>query len=253
MVLGSQRSGSTLLGMALQAHGGIEIIEENNPAFHVRSASSPIQIDLQVVNAYKQEEGKLVGFKSPRDSHRIAEIIRTIPQIRIAWITRDIFQVVASMASLRMQSGATWANSFTHEEIIKYLLVKRNDSEIAELYEWARSLQDERERSIVLASVCWFSKHRLEVDAVAAWPELIHRISYEDLVAQPEVTLRELLDFLGIEWSPETLNHPAVLSGKRPGGTTTDRSIDSKSLDKWRSELSREDLELIDRVVRRLK
>jgi len=253
MILGCQRSGSTLLGMALQAHSGTEIIEENNPSFHVRSASSPIQINLQAVNEYIQEHGKLVGFKSPRDSHRIAEIIRTIPQVRIAWITRDIFQVVASMASLRMPSGATWANSFTHEEIIKYLLVERNDLEIAELYQWARSLKNERERAIALASVCWFTKYRIEVKSIAKWPTLIHRLSYDELVSQPEKTLRRLLGFLGLEWSPATLNHPTILTGVRPGGTVTNRSIDSKSLDKWKSRLSENDLGLIEMVIRRLE
>jgi hypothetical protein len=239
--------------MALQAHSDIEIIEENDPNFHVRSASSPIHINLQAVNEYKQESGKTVGFKSPRDSHRIAEIIRTIPQVRIVWITRDIFQVVASMASLGMPSGATWANSFTHEEIIKYLLLERDDLELAELYQWARSLKDERQRAIALASVCWFTKHRIEVKSVATWPALIHRLSYEDLVSESEKTVRKLLQFLGIEWSPATLDHPSILTGSRPGGTMTNRSIDSKSLEKWKNRLSQKDLELVETVIRRLE
>jgi hypothetical protein len=248
IILGCQRSGTTLLGMALQAHPDIELIEENNPCFHTQYALTK-QINLSAVKEYSSTDRKLTGFKAPRDSHRTEEIVFNVPLTRILWISRDIYQVVASMISLRMGTNITWAIAFAPKEIIKYLYTEKSDYKIAELYQWALSQQNTRKKSIALASVCWLTKQRSERKSIARWPELISRVSYSELVSSPKDTLVHLLDFLEIDWHPAVLDHSSILSGSRPGGSTTTRSIHSDSINKWKNELSGEELKLIDMIV----
>jgi hypothetical protein len=251
LILGCQRSGTTLLGMALQAHPGIDLIEENNPRFHNQYALTK-QLNLHAVKEYAPEGCELVGFKSPRDSHRCEEIIRTIPRVRIVWISREIYQVVASMVSLRTGPGSVWALDFAPREIIKYLYAEKEDHELAEQYGRARSLGDARQRAIALATVCWIAKQRSELKAIGRWPERTSRLSYDNLVTKPGDTLSRLLEFLGIHWDPAVLDHAGSLSGTRPGRSNTSRAIDSGSVTKWKKELSGDELQLVDLIAQEI-
>jgi hypothetical protein len=64
----------------------------------------------------------------------------------------------------------------------------------------------------------------------AALPLNAHRIAYEKLVAQPESKLRQVTDFLGLEWSDRLLDHRRT-AGQRG-------AIDTPSYDQVVSELS---------------
>jgi hypothetical protein len=63
-------------------------------------------------------------------------------------------------------------------------------------------------------------------------------VRYEDLVLRPEPLLRELLDWLGEEWSPSVLEHHAVQGsrgGRRKveGRSLVDDPIDVARVSKW--------------------
>lgn len=106
---------------------------------------------------------------------------------------------------------------------------------------------------------------------IAHWtkanPELLHQAAelgddfilcrYEDLVLQPEATLRELLEWLGEPWSPAVLEHHIVHSARGTqrqveGRTRTDDPIDISRVSKWVDETSPQDLDLMARRTRRL-
>ncbi len=70
-------------------------------------------------------------------------------------------------------------------------------------------------------------------------------VRYEDLVTEPEPTLRELLAFLGEEWSPELLRHHEVHRDRgtprlAEGGTRTLDAIDASRRTRWIDELDSE-------------
>lgn len=48
----------------------------------------------------------------------------------------------------------------------------------------------------------------------AALPLPVHALVYEELVADPEPALRPLLEFLGLEWRPELLDHRATAKAR---------------------------------------
>jgi hypothetical protein len=45
-------------------------------------------------------------------------------------------------------------------------------------------------------------------------PLQVHRIVYEDLVAQPEASLKPLVDFLGLDWRDELLDHRSTAKAR---------------------------------------
>ena len=47
-----------------------------------------------------------------------------------------------------------------------------------------------------------------------ALPLTIHTLVYEDLVSDPEAALKPLIDFLGLEWRAELLDHRATAKSR---------------------------------------
>lgn len=50
-------------------------------------------------------------------------------------------------------------------------------------------------------------------------PLKVHTLVYEDLVTDPEQSMRPLIDFLGLEWRDELLDHRATAKARGPIGT----------------------------------
>lgn len=251
LILGSQRSGTSLLGMALEAHKNIELIEENNLEFHQQYALTKL-IDLRAMSQYQSSRGIMTGFKAPRDSHRIKEFIDAIPDIKMIWISRNIYQVVASMITLRVNGKIPWATNFAPKEIIKYLYTYTDDYAIASSFSTASNLQEERKASVALATICWLSKNRCENHSCKLIPNQTFNVDYNKLVTKPEETLSSLLRFLELEFDPSVLTHSNLVSGNRPGGSSSDRDIDIVSIDKWKDVLSNEEIQMIDTIVEQI-
>ena len=75
-------------------------------------------------------------------------------------------------------------------------------------------------------------------------------LRYEDLVLETETTLRNLFEFLELDWEPAVMNFHEVQSASRdpvkfaqnPEAT---RPLASSSIGRWKTDLSEEDLNLI--------
>jgi len=249
IITGCQRSGTTLLGMILEAHPRIDLIDENNPHYH---PVGEITYELDVEAAAKPHRGNSVlGFKAPRDSHRVAEIVQGIPHLRVLWIERDILQVVSSMLSLKVKNGV-WAMEFAPREIRKHIAATAD--EIAQqLFVSAGELAEESDREVFLAALCWLVKRDQRREAQRAYAPIILHLTYDDLVLDPESSIRRILEFLNLDWHDAVLSHHSEIDSSpefpRPGGAVSARPVDADSLSKQKSMGDR-DRFIVSAVVR---
>src|ERR671914_746765 len=93
--------------------------------------------------------------------------------------------------------------------------------------------------------------------AAAAYGDRFAIVRYEDLVLQPEPVLRELLDWLGEEWSAGVLEHHAVQGsrgGKRKveGRSLVDDPIDVSRISKWTTRMNERQRAILRRRLERL-
>ncbi|HVV75035.1 MAG TPA: sulfotransferase [Mycobacteriales bacterium] len=95
----------------------------------------------------------------------------------------------------------------------------------------------------------WRRSTRQLVHAGARLGDRFMLVRYEDLVTQPEPTMRALLTAIGEPWSDDVLAHHEVQPrSESTGFTRTDRAVDTRSLAEWEGELRPAEL---DRVVAR--
>ncbi|MBA3618768.1 MAG: sulfotransferase [Acidothermales bacterium] len=98
----------------------------------------------------------------------------------------------------------------------------------------------------------WLRANRELVNQGARLGERFLLCRYEDLVLEPEKTLRELFDWLDEPWQPQVLQHHEVQRDKGApqvvdGRTRSDDPVDTERVAKWMTGLDVDDRELLRR------
>jgi len=188
-LVGFPRSGTTLLDTFLMGHPDTEVLEE----FHMLGAAEAVLANHALLpdrsadqlerarRAYYDDLDRhvdrafpgLVVDKMPLNMLGLPVIHTLFPEARVIFAQRHPCDAVLS----------GFMQSFTlNDAMASFLTIEGS----ADLYDAAMSL---------------FSAAR------AALPVAVHTLVYEELVADPEAALRPLIDFLGLEWRPELLDH----------------------------------------------
>jgi len=212
-VVGTQRSGTTLLVRMLSAHPNLFVINEigdiqgllssaktGSEAYECINAKfqSKKQISIQDVLA-SQGKGRW-SVKDPSLTYCLDEIRRLFPNSKIIFIVRD---------------GRAVANS--------YLQVKWGVANIYAAGErWKREVEIQRQFWERHPDVCW-------------------HVKYEDLLADPAKELEALSGFLGEEYSPLMVSYnkqPETIIKARASNENAFRQIDRSLEVKWKKELT---------------
>ena len=209
IVVGSQRTGSTLMTLVLGAH----------PDLRRRQDS-----DLTNLVYGDYEERDVVHGVIWTARYQI------LPQAKYIFMIRDIRAVVSSMLSFN------WAELFAVEEIARALL---GVSDWEKQYRLIPVLgKYYREKNLIkLATMCAYLKtymlHEYQTHNLSVYP-----VRYEDLVRNPKEILSGVLSFLGVAWDDNVLLHHRNVSEPVFAGNDPARPIDVNSIDKWHSLLS---------------
>jgi Flp pilus assembly protein TadD len=195
-LVGFPRSGTTLLDTMLMGHPRVEVLEEEPTTRDASEilrdfAALPAATDEQVRaarDAYFRTAsaltplapGKLLVDKNPLAMNLLPQIHRIFPDARIILALRHPCDVLLSCFITNFKLNDAMSN-----------FVRLDTA--AELYD---------------LSFSFFER----VQALFDLP--VHRILYEDVVADRERELRSLLDFLSLDWDKEVLDHQATARGR---------------------------------------
>ena len=154
--------------------------------------------------------GQRVAEKTPHNLLHMAYLGRLFPNARFLHILRDGRAVAASLVQQR------WLDPHTGAPVWY----------CADLASAARYWRD-----LVIAV-------RQQAPTV---PGRYLEVRYEDLVREPEPTLRRVLAFLGERWDPAVLRHHeagAVLSGRESSSEAVRAAVHGRAVEKWRERVS---------------
>jgi hypothetical protein len=85
---------------------------------------------------------------------------------------------------------------------------------------------------VITGALCWDIKNRLP-QLYDAHGVDYHIVRYEDLIASPWNTIQSLLEYTGLPWHDNVLQHHRLHSGVSVGGTNNEAPIDSTNFGKW--------------------
>jgi Flp pilus assembly protein TadD len=195
-LIGFPRSGTTLLDTFLMGHPDTQVLEE----FHMLGAAETVlghvselpnrspELLEQARRAYFEELDRHIdpdgpGFiidKLPLNMLGLSVIYRLFPDARVIFAQRHPCDAVLS----------GFMQSFTLNDAMACFL---DIEHAADLYDAVMGV---------------FTRSR---DAL---PIATHTLVYEDLVADPGAALPPLIEFLGLEWRPELLDHRSTAKAR---------------------------------------
>jgi hypothetical protein len=189
-----------------------------------------------ILSAYAIREGKArAGEKTP-GHHRYTERL-------LAWFPG------ASIVFVRRDPRASAASSLRSPWVMDQLRPPRI---AAPLFRRLRRLQIARHAEAWAACAKTLRRHR-------GRPNVLE-VSYEDLVARPEMELRRLCVGLGEDWDPRMLSERRHVPRSAAAAESTWQSwieaheskaaasVSTESLDRWRSELSGSDVAIVEAI-----
>jgi len=247
-IVGSGRSGSTLLRVILCAHSRIAIPPETyfiKPLLERLPAGKPLDaaqlaraVDI-ITGHYRWPD---MGLTRERFEHDVARLEK--PGLR------DVMNVIYDF-HLDREGKTIWGDKTPpYVSIIPGLVALYPEARIIHL------LRDGRDVAKSFQKVGWYgpwlhdntSEWRSAVHSVrecrAAHPEIgIHEVRYEDLVRDTETTIRSVCRYLGIEFEPGMLRWEDGLEGRIPEREAhihrkLRRKPRNSDIDRWRREMT---------------
>lgn len=210
MVLGCQRSGTTLAFLMLTAHPRLVGLDE------LDSRGALPTWPALLTNA---AAGRKTVFKLPTRTIEADRIAGNFRHARLVWMVRHPLAVVSSMRRLDGEHGRNWIQSYARSEL-----------EYARRYFSQMGSLDHMSEIELAASVWRYKNEALDLFRDRGLEPLIVR--YEDLLSAPREAMTEVLEYLGAPWDERVLEHWKH-HGQRTmiGGTRTDAPIDRSRLD----------------------
>lgn len=172
------------------------------------------------------------GEKTPRHVYRIDEILERFPAAKLVCTVRDPRAVVASYRHFATQHA------------------KRGRTELAAAHSQEDAGRIRRSYHPALQSMLWRSSYAAGSRSASRYGlERVRMIRYEDFVAAPDRTLRDLAEWIGIE--PDGFDLSQVRSSNSSFGASAPRQgIGQESVERWRTQLPPADTAVVQHVCR---
>lgn len=226
-ICGCQRSGTTLMRLILDSHPRIHCFDEYKSYRALESG-----------DYYNPKGAKFLGFKVPLwtnlfvDNPAYRQYYANEP---VLFMMRDARATLASMLTLKTAEGTMFQDVLS---AIEQRRPERPPLEFSNLFkdelDAVEQLPESAYRKVALF---WRYKVSKYFDmARLGWPVL--PIRYEALVLRPECHLRQIVNFLKLDWHEnllrhDVLEHDEVIDGFAVGRTIVRRTIDTRSLQRW--------------------
>lgn len=232
LILGCQRSGTTLTLLMLQAHPQIQGYDESHS-----HCQSPFPFPHSASLFYHNLRKTLVCFKLPGHVFQLNYFLQYFPHTKIVWPVRHPYSTISSMRLLENAEGS-WINRCAKQEL----------KGIIPLFPEIETLNVDSLDDVSLGAYVWKYKNM----AISLFKDRglnVFDFRYEDLLENPRQTMAKLLEFLELDWSEDVLNFEKSQSASKgyAGKTRGDQPL-NKSRKAPNLNLAEEDTQKINSI-----
>lgn len=216
-IVGSQRTGTTLLTLMLNSCDNIQVVDE------------PVSY-----GALKSPDEDIPGYKIPMWTYTHNMLSKKFGnKIKFIFMFRDIRSIVSSMINLEVAPNLNWVSRNARPESEDAIHVIENSS----TRHFLKSVLKNLDSDIELGTFSAFLKSYFYHEYINN-NRITLTVQYEELIKNPKQISMNILNFLDYEWDEKVLNHHKIQSGKRIGETISEKPIFSDSLYKWKQTLN---------------
>lgn len=164
--------------------------------------------------------------KTPEHIYFLPLLLRTVQDAKVINLVRDPRAALASRKSRRTDE---WLDSKEEHESVGTDRVTNFDP--------------------LIDSYLWKEAINCGKDAAKAFPGRVLTIRYEDMVGEPEQTLRQVCDYTGLPFRPEMLQVGWVNTTSRTAENASDK-ISKAAVERWRQTLTPDEVNVIQWALR---
>jgi hypothetical protein len=249
---GSERSGTTLLRNMLTAHPSLAVPDESPfvRSVHWMLAGQSRLHDLDAAWAMIRNTNRFRQWRLPPEE--VESLLREHPPASYDDLMRILFAAYARWRGKPSSGDKTTGNALYFEWLAerfpasRFVHVVRDPRAVC----MSRSVQIFNRGGLSGAARHWRSRVAAARAAAARLGDRLLEVRYERLVANPAEELERLCTFIGVPFAPELLNygrssevlpqHHQDVHAREPLQT---------DLRRWRQELSRDDISVIETIA----
>ena len=233
LILGCQRSGTTLTYLIFNSHPQVRGIDETDTYY---------RFPHQSVLYRNSRQNYLTCYKLPNQTNNFEYIAQHFPKTKIVIPQRNPYRVVSSMRGFKIEDTTqkgSWLDLFAKDELLG----------LSSFFPEIKSLDLDRLSPIALGAYVWKYKNM----AIAKYQQAgfdVFTFKYENLLDDPRQIISRILNFTNLKWDDIVLNHQQYYQGDKkryPGGTRGDRPIDAANKQR-RLNLAKSEIELITSI-----
>ena len=194
-IAGMQRSGTTLLMDVMHYCPDVEVFDEapNTQVFKdYRIRSTEILRDSVARSRFGHAAYKVIC-----DSHIIEDLIRAVPEVQIVWAYREARDNAESQLrkfenatrAIRLVCAGEPGGGWFAEGISASVGKRVRDIDTSEFSEFD------------FACLVWWARNQLFFEKGLDQSPNVRTVSYADLAANPNGTLKKMFDWTGLDWS----------------------------------------------------
>ena len=178
----------------------------------------------------KREDKPIWGEKTPRHVFCLKDVFERYPTAKVICMVRDPRAVVASYRDWKNQGGL---DTEGNQEFLE--AVKSEEQRAGASY------------NIVIATTLWKATvNAMQAAQRATGADRVVIQRYEDVVLDPESSIRELCGWIGIEYEPHMLSVP--MQNSSISAFSEEAGISSAPLERWRKTLSEHEIGVVQKV-----
>lgn len=224
-LVGFPRSGTTLLDQVMDAHPGVQVLEEQSTLSAVRDRLLTKGDDFPA-NLFDISESELAGLREVYfqavdqviDRDPAARLVDKLPlNILDAGLIHRLFPSARFILALRHPCDVCLSCFMQPFELNPGMVHFTRLDDTVKFYEEVMTLWQ-------------IQREALNLD--------VHQVRYEDLVTELEPVARDLLEFLGVPWDDRVLDPAAHARAQSFIGTNSYhqvvQDVNTKAVDRWR-------------------
>lgn len=251
-IVGTPRSGTTLVRLILDSHPEISITPESS--FFFRKLSMWDQF-------YPFLGNELLLQKFIKDLYKIPQLKDWLPSIchskkllednpdikTVIDAINEIFNCYANLKGKKRWGDKTPKNLYGIDQILKYFPNAKIIIIIRDCRDVAMSLNKAEfsKVSFITAARRWHRDAEITIKMITKYPDKIYLLKYEDLLEDPNGTIKSVLRYCNLSDDPEIIDrythhdddvvHTKSLLYMKP--------VSKDNLNKWKKEMSVRDIE----------
>lgn len=213
LVLGCQRSGTTLLMDVFEKDFRTIVFREEGSVF--RDDHSLRLKDISTVNRILDNSlSQLMVIKPLLDSQVYSSLLKLIPNSKVIWIYRNYKAVASSnlkkfglgngikdLTPIAMDNVKDWRAEGLSPETVK--LIKQHYTSDMNPYD--------------AAALFWYARNIIFYEQQLEQNSTVTLCQYEELVSQPKTTIKNLYNFIGVDYTTDRIINEIHTNSKGKG------------------------------------